>query len=294
MTLNKKQKAAALSVASNTILIILKIIAGFMSGSVSIISEAIHSSIDLIAALIAYISVSVSGKPADDNHPYGHGKIENVSGVLEGLLIFAAAIFIIKEAVERLIQPTTLQATYLGLGAMLFSALLNTYVAKYLYKTAKEEDSIALEADALHLKTDVYTSLGVAFGLLAIKLTGITILDPIIAILVALLIIKESWNLCRVAFNPLLDARLDKEEEEPIIQVLEHYKTCKNIEIKYFKTRKSGSRRFADFHLCLPPETTIREGDALAREIREELYKVSPNFQIHINMEMSLTYSEHI
>lgn len=289
MKLDKKQKAAALSIASNTILIVLKIMAGIISGSVSIISEAIHSGMDLIAALIAYFSVSVSGRPADNNHPYGHDKIENISGVLEGLLIFAAAIFIIKEALERLIHPTPLESTLVGLGVMLLSALLNTIVAKYLYKTAKEEDSIALEADALHLKTDVYTSLGVAAGLLTIRLTGINGLDPVIAILVALLIIKEAWNLCCVAFNPLLDARLDKEEEEPIIQILEQYKNSKNIEIKYFKTRKSGSRRFADFHLCLPPETTIREGDSIAREIREELYKVSPNFHIHINMEMNRT-----
>lgn len=289
MELSKKQKVAFLSVASNTTLIVLKTVAGVMSGSVSIISEAIHSSMDLLAAIIAYISVSISGKPADEDHPYGHGKIENISGVIEGGLIFVAAFLIIKEAVEKLLHPAPLEASYLGIGVMIFSAVMNTIVAYKLYKTAKEEDSVALEADALHLKTDVYTSLGVAGGLVLIKLTGIMILDPIVAILVALLIIKESWHLCRVAFSPLLDTRLSGAEEEPIIEVIRVYKTERSLEIKHFKTRKSGSRKFVDFHLCFSEDVTIGQGNELANELREEIYKVCPEAHIHINLEVTGT-----
>ncbi|MFZ5753799.1 MAG: cation diffusion facilitator family transporter [Bacillota bacterium] len=286
MSLSKKQKVAALSIASNITLIILKVIAGIMSGSVSIISEAIHSGMDLLASFIAYISVSISGKPADDSHPYGHGKIENISGVVEGVLIFIAAGLIIKEAVERILHPVPIDDTVLGMGVMLFSAVLNSFVAYRLYKIAKEEDSVALEADALHLKTDVYTSLGVAVGLLAIRLTGIQVLDPLIAILVALLIIKEAWHLCIVAFSPLLDSRLDKDEESPIQEVLENYGRDKSLQIKYFKTRKAGNQRFIDFHLCLSPDTTIKEGNELAREIKEKIYEVYADAHIHINLEV--------
>mgnify|MGYP000999233853 CR=1 FL=1 len=286
MVFTKKQKIAALSVISNTTLIILKTVVGILSGSVSIISEAIHSSMDLVAAIIAYISVSISEKPADERHPYGHGKIENISGVIEGLLIFLAAGLIIMAAVKKLFHPMPIEETLIGAAVMLFSAAVNTIVAHFLYKTAREEDSVALEADALHLKTDVYTSLGIAAGLLAIKVTGLYILDPLIAICVAMLIIKEAWYLCSVAFSPLLDARLNSEEEQPLKDVLEHLTKEKNFEIKYLKTRKSGSLKFADFHLLLTPETTIREGNIIAQTIRDELQRISPSFHVHINLEM--------
>jgi len=286
MTLSKKQKVAFLSVSSNTTLIILKTVAGVMSGSVSIISEAIHSSMDLLAAIIAYISVSISGKPADEGHPYGHGKVENISGVIEGALIFVAAFLIIKEAIEKILNPAPMEASYLGIGVMAFSALINTLVAYQLYKTAKEEDSVALEADALHLKTDVYTSLGVACGLILIKITGFMILDPIVAILVACLIIKESWHLCSVAFSPLLDTRLGEQEEAPILQVISVYQEERCLEIRHFKTRKSGSRKFVDFHMAFPEDLTISQGNQLADELREEIYKVCPEAHIHINLEV--------
>jgi len=293
MLTTKKQKAAALSILSNTGLIILKVIAGILSGSVSIISEAIHSGMDLIAAVIAYISVTISGKPADENHPYGHGKIENVSGVIEGLLIFAAAFLIIKEAIEKIVHPAELQLTGIGIGVMLFSALINTAVAKKLYRTAREEDSVALEADALHLKTDVYTSLGVAIGLAAIRFTGFVLIDPVIAIFVALLIVRESWNLISIAFSPLLDARLSTEEETPLRTALDQFEADNDLKIKFFKTRKSGSQRFADFHLSLSPQTTIQEGNSIALEIKNKLSKICPDIHVHVHLEPDEHTSEY-
>ncbi|HEX3007492.1 MAG TPA: cation diffusion facilitator family transporter, partial [Bacteroidales bacterium] len=172
--MNKKTKIARLSVASNTALIAMKVIAGIWSGSVSIISEAIHSLMDLIAAVIAYFSVKVSDNPPDEEHPYGHGKFENVSGVIEAFLILVAAIWIIYEAVHKIIKPTEVDSLGVGVGAvvMIVSGCINFLVSRQLYKVAKETESIALEADALHLKTDVYTSLGVGVGLFLMWLTG--------------------------------------------------------------------------------------------------------------------------
>src|SRR5665647_23190 len=189
----KKVSIARLSIVSNTLLIIIKLAVGLISGSVSIISEAIHSSMDLVAAIIAFLSVRVSDNPPDSRHPYGHGKIENISGVIEALLIFIASIWIIIEAVKKLFGgKIELESIGLGSLVMLISAIVNIIVSRRLYKVARATNSVALEADALHLKTDVYTSMGVAVGLGLIIITGINWLDPLIAMFVALFIIKEA------------------------------------------------------------------------------------------------------
>ena len=159
--MNAKVKIARLSIISNTLLIIMKLAAGILSGSVSIISEAIHSSMDLVAAIIAFFSVKVSDNPPDSRHPYGHGKIENISGVIEAILIFIAAIWIIVEAVKKLLgEKIELDSIAIGSAVMIVSAIVNIIVSRRLYKVARETNSVALEADALHLKTDVYTSAG--------------------------------------------------------------------------------------------------------------------------------------
>lgn len=195
---DRRVKVASLSIFSNTTLIIFKIAAGILSGSVSILSEAIHSGMDLIASLVAFFSVRQSSKPADKKHPYGHGKIENISGITEGLLIFIAAALIIKEALKKIFEPVEIEQAAVAIIVMFISAVINYAVSKKLYKVSQEEDSMALEADALHLKTDVYTSIGVGTGILLIKLTGLLILDSIVAVLVALLIIKEAWELTKM------------------------------------------------------------------------------------------------
>ncbi|MHB1167656.1 MAG: cation diffusion facilitator family transporter, partial [Carboxydocellales bacterium] len=150
-------------------------------GSVSVLSEAVHSGIDLVAALIAYFSVQKASEPADEEHPYGHGKIENVSGTIEAVLIFGAAVYIINESIHKLQVGGEVEGLGLGSVIMGISAIVNWIISSRLYKVAKETDSVALEADALHLRTDVYTSLGVLIGLVAIKITGLNILDPLFA-----------------------------------------------------------------------------------------------------------------
>ncbi|MBP2642113.1 MAG: Cobalt-zinc-cadmium resistance protein [Firmicutes bacterium] len=213
LNFDRRRKFALLSIFSNTLLIAFKVTAGILSGSVSIISEAIHSLMDLVASFVAFLSVSSSAKPADKNHPYGHGKIENISGIVEGVLIFIAAGMIITEAVKKIWAPSEIEHASIAIAVMTISAIINFLVSRKLYQVSKEEDSMALEADALHLKTDVYTSLGVGVGILLIKLTGFTVLDSIVAIMVALLIIKEAWVLCKNAFDYLIDVRLSDEEE---------------------------------------------------------------------------------
>lgn len=285
---DRKSKFALLSIFSNTLLIILKITAGILSGSVSIISEAIHSMMDLVASCVAFFSVRTSATPADKEHPYGHGKIENISGVAEGLLIFVAAGMIIYEAAKKMFNPVEIEHAFVAIAVMTASALVNLVVSRKLYQVSREEDSMALEADALHLKTDVYTSFGVGIGILLIKLTGLAILDSIVAILVALIIIKEAWELCICAVHNLIDVKLTDKEEQGIHKVIE------KVMIKYdgqlidyhkLKTRKSGNKRHVDFHITLEPDLTVKEAHdiigCLKKEMNEEF--INTRVSIHID-----------
>lgn len=290
---NRKTKVAFLSILSNSTLIIMKIIAGILSGSVSIISEAIHSSMDLLASFIAFYSVNVSSKPADKKHPYGHGKVENISGVIEGVLIFIAAFLIIKEAIHKLIKPTEILDFNVAIAVMTISAIANIIVSKILYKVAKEEDSVALEADALHLKTDVYTSAGVALGLLLIKLTGIAILDPIVALIVACLIIKEAWELCCHAFGPLIDSSISQEEEEKIQNAIREYEN-KVINYEKLRARRSGQYKLIDFTIVVSESLSLKEAHEISEEIEKQIEEIIHNTDvlIHIEPEQSQAISE--
>jgi cation diffusion facilitator family transporter len=282
--MNAKVSIARLSILSNSSLIIMKLVVGIISGSVSIISEAIHSSMDLIAAIIAFFSVRVSDNPPDSRHPYGHGKIENISGVIEAILIFIAAIWIIFEAVRKLLgEKIELDSIALGSIVMLVSAIVNTIVSRRLYKVARATNSVALEADALHLKTDVYTSLGVAVGLGLIMITGINWLDPVIAICVALFIIRESYYLLRKAYTPLLDTAWAEDE----IEKLEI--TLAGLEVSYhdLRTRVAGNYRFIDLHIEIPEDVSVGSAHQYCDKIENELTDNYKNLTVTIHVEPS-------
>jgi cation diffusion facilitator family transporter len=260
----------------------MKFVVGFLSGSVSIISEAIHSMMDLLAAIIAFFSVKVSDNPPDSKHPYGHGKIENISGVIEALLIFVAAALIITEAIKKLAgKPYELELAWIGSVVMLISACVNAFVSHKLYKTAKKTNSIALEADALHLKTDVYTSIGVAVGLGIIFLTGIKWLDPVIAIGVAFLIIYESFSLLKKAFSPLLDTAWDEKD----IKELEDKLNQMNVNYHELRTRTAGNYRFVDLHIVIPEEESVGDAHKYCDQIEEELSKCFENLSVTTHVE---------
>lgn len=282
--MNAKVSIARLSIVSNTLLILMKLAAGILSGSVSIISEAIHSSMDLLAAIIAFFSVRVSDYPPDSRHPYGHGKIENISGVIESLLIFIAAVWIIVEAVRKLLgEKIELDSIALGSLVMLVSALVNIIVSGRLYKVARATNSVALEADALHLKTDVYTSLGVAAGLGLIMITKINWLDPAIAILVALFIIREAYLLMTKAFTPLLDTAWSTTEIEELETKLN------GLEVSYhdLRTRVAGNYRFIDIHIQIPEDVSVGKAHKYCDKIENELMKIYENLTVTIHVEPS-------
>ncbi|MDP4290545.1 MAG: cation diffusion facilitator family transporter [Bacteroidota bacterium] len=276
-----KTSAASISIMSNCSLIIMKFIAGILSGSVSIISEAIHSLMDLLAALIAFFAVRISDNPADEEHPYGHGKFENVSGVIEAMLIFIAAVWIIYKAILKLFNGEPLDNTGIGIIVMSVSAISNFFVSRHLYRVAKKTESIALEADALHLKTDVYTSAGVAVGLILIYLTGIRIIDPIAAILVAMLILKESYDLLNRAYKPLLDTAISSRE----LKIVEKCIRESNYAFHDLKSRQSGKQRFIEFHLEMPGDVPLKEVHQKCDEIEELIKSRISDISINIHVE---------
>ena len=282
--MNKKVRVARLSILSNSVLILLKVIVGLLSGSVSIISEAIHSFMDLLASVVAFFSVRISDAPADERHPYGHGKFENISGVVEALLIFIAAFWIIYEAVKKFLEPAEVENIGLGFVVMLVSAIVNFFVSRKLYLVARETDSIALEADALHLKTDVYTSVGVAVGLMMMWITGIHQIDPIIAIFVALLILKESYELFSKAYAPLLDLALPGKDLKRISAIIQNRCTG-DMSFHNLRTRKAGNYKYIDFHLNLDPEKTVREAHEICDLIEGDIKKMFENTEVTIHVE---------
>jgi cation diffusion facilitator family transporter len=239
---------------------------------------------DLVAAIIAFLSVRISDNPPDTRHPYGHGKVENISGVIEAFLIFVAAIWIIFEAVKKLLgEPIVLDSIALGSVVMLISALVNTFVSRRLYKVARMTKSVALEADALHLKTDIYTSLGVAIGRGIIILTGITWFDPAIAILVALFIIREAYYLMSKAFTPLLDTAWSDEE----IKVLEQKLHSLDVSYHDLKTRVAGNYRFIDIHIQISEDVSVGKAHKYCDTIENMLTSVYENLTVNIHVEPS-------
>jgi cation diffusion facilitator family transporter len=280
-----KNRAATLSVVSNSLLIIMKLVVGIAMQSVSVISEAVHSAIDLVAAIIAWFAVRESGKPADEEHHYGHGKIENVAGTIEAVLIFFAAIYIIWEAVHKLIGgDVKLEQLGMGSAVMAFSAVVNYLVSRHLLSVAVKTDSVALEADAMHLRTDVYTSVGVLGGLVAIKLTGITILDPIVAIVVAIMIIRAAWELTRNSFFHILDVKLPQDEEAIIHEVMGRYRG-RIMEYHKLRTRKSGHVRYIDMHIVVPKLMPVQDGHKLSHTIADEIKASLPYSHILVHIE---------
>lgn len=282
--MNRKVRAARFSVGSNALLVVGKLGVGITIGSVSVISEAIHSGIDLLAALIALASVRVSSRPADEEHRYGHGKVENLSALVEGALIIVAAGWIIYEALRKLSIGHAAPAVGAGLLVMGASAMLNWFVSGMLFRVAKSEESAALEADAMHLRTDVWTSVGVFGGLLAVRFTGLPWLDPAVALLVAAMIIRAGWQLCVQAFNPLLDRRLSEAEEDEIIALIGQ-SSDEFVDYHDLRTRQAGSERHVDFHLVVHGHRSLEEVHRVCDQIEREICQRFPTAQVLIHPE---------
>lgn len=292
MLVISKKRVAWLSVASNTILTAGKLAAGFLTGSVSILSEAAHSAIDLIAAGIATFSVHVSDRPADRDHPYGHEKVENISGVIEGVLIFGAAAWIIYESVDKLIHGVHLQFLGSGIVVMAVSAVLNIVVATLLRRTAIQERSVALEADAAHLYTDVYTSAGVMVGLAIITVGSrlfsleLSWLDPVIAMGVATLILSTAYRITRKSFLPLMDVAASRDELKCINEQMDLFRR-RGVDFHKLRTRRAGGSLHVDLHMGCRPGVTLEHGHQVSHELKAKIEECLPGSKVLIHVEPS-------
>lgn len=281
MSASRKVRAASLSVGSNTLLVIVKLVAGLLTGSISIISEAIHSANDLVAAIIAWFAVRISDRPPDKDHPYGHGKAEGISGWIEAGLIIVAAGAIIIEAVKRLVHGSQVELIGVGAAVMAGSAVLNIIVSRYLFTVAKEEESLALEADAQHLATDVYTSAGVAAGLFLVWLTDWHVLDPIVAILVALFIIRVGWQLTRRATGHLMDQQISLGEQRQVEAALNRDERV--VSWHDLRTRMSGARREIDVHIVVRRDSSLIEAHEIADDMERRIAALFPSANVVIH-----------
>ena len=282
----KKKLTAGLSITSNVILSVLKIITGVISGSLSIISEAIHSLTDLFASVLTLFSVMKSSLPADSDHPYGHGKYEDMAGFIEGSLIILASVFIIIEASKKIILGIHINTENdICIAVMFIAVLFNIIISSLLFKVAKETNSISLYADGEHLRTDVYSSMGVMIGLILIKITGHTVLDPIIAILVAGIIFRAGYTILKKAGSNLLDHSLPEESINDIRKVIDNYSSDIILKLKSIKARQVGPTMDIDIILQFPNDTTICECHKVCDGIEKQICLIYPNCSISIHSE---------
>lgn len=275
-----------ISIVSNSLLILLKITAGVVSGSIGIISEAIHSGSDLLASLITFFSVSESTKPADSDHQFGHGKYEDFASLLEGLLIILAAFYIVFEAIKKIIFSLEIEVdANIGLTVMFISIVANFFVSKFLFAVADRTSSTALYADGEHLRTDIYSSLAVFIGLILIKVTGIHIFDPLIAIMVAIIIFVAGYKIFEESRQSLLDASLSESDNSKIKEVIAKNIGDGIISLKSLRTRKAGLKKNIEIVLIAKKTMEISTSHMLCDKIEDEIEECLQNTDINIHLE---------
>lgn len=284
MTHSSLTRFAWLSIATALLTIGLKLVAYLLTGSVGLLSDALESLVNLVAAIIMLVMLTISTRPPDEEHAYGHSKAEYFASSAEGGLILVAAISIIVTAGERLLNPQSLEQIGLGLAVSVVASLINLAAAQILLRAGQRYNSISLEADARHLMTDVWTSVGVLTGIGAVILTGWERLDPIIALLVAANIIWAGISLVKRSALGLMDTALPSGEQETIRQILERYRQ-QGVEFHALRTRSAATRRFVSLHVLVPGTWTVRRGHNLLERIEADLCSQFQNVTVFTHLE---------
>ena len=287
----RKTRAAAVSIASNSILIVLKLIAGAITGSIAILTEAVHSAIDLMASIVAFVSVRKADEPADADHPYGHAKVENLAAAIEGMLILVGAGIIIYESVRRLTEEIEVTSLGFGIAVMAFSGVANLGVSTYLYRQARLTESPALEGDAAHLRTDAATSFGVLIALVLVELTGVEQIDPAAALVVAGAIIFAGVRIMARSSRVLVDETLPQDELEAIRSAISEHAPDEVAGFHKLRARRAGSRRHIDLHVQFRSGTTLERAHELSHLLQGEIRRSvrGADVLIHLEPEESLS-----
>ena len=276
--------AAKLALAVVIGLIVLKVVAAVITGSISISAQAADSFLDLFAITVVFFAVRMASVPADEEHPFGHGKVEGIAATVQAVLIFTAGGLIIYSAVRRIISGATLELTEAGMGVMLVSIIASVFLSRHLLKVSRATGSLALEASARNIAADVYSAAGVLVALVAIRFTGFSIIDPIVALAVALFILRAAYDVMRKSFGELVDVRLPQAEEEVITSCLKEH-IGQLVGFHAVRTRKAGSQRFVDLHLMLPKHASVEEAHQMCDHLELDIKGRLPNSSVTIHVE---------
>ncbi len=287
-----KTRAAGLSIASNAALIALKLAAGAITGSIAILTEAVHSLIDLVASVIAFVSVRKADEPADAEHPYGHEKVESLAATIEGMLILVGAAIIVYEATHRLVVGSSVESLGIGIAVMGVSTIANLGVSAVLFRQAKAHESPALEGDAAHLRTDALTSAGVLVGLLAVEVTGNDAFDSITALVVAVAIVAAGIRIIRRSSGVLIDEALPDAEMERVEAAIAGARTPEVAGYHKLRGRRAGSRRHVDLHVQYRSGTSLELAHELAHRMRDSIEAEVPNCEVLIHVEPETSFRE--
>jgi cation diffusion facilitator family transporter len=287
-----KSDAAALSIASNSVLIAIKLAAGAITGSIAIVTEAIHSLIDLVASVVAFVSVRKADEPADADHPYGHEKVESLAAAIEGMLILVGAGVIVFEATHRLVVGSSVDLLGIGIAVMGFSVLANLAVSTVLSRQARAHESPALEGDAAHLRTDALTSAGVLVGLAIVELTGIVAFDSITAIVVAGAIVLAGVRILRRSSGVLIDEALPDAEMDRIETAIAAARTEEVAGYHKLRARRAGRHRHIDLHVQYRSGTSLERAHELAHAMRASIETDIPGAEVLIHAEPETSFHD--
>ncbi len=265
-------------------LIALKVAVAWVTGSISVLAQAADSLLDLFAGIITFSAVRIASKPADEEHPYGHGKVEDIVGAVQGILILGAGGLIIYSSIRRIIEGTSIQLTEAGMGVMLVSIVISIFLSRHLLKVSQATDSIALEANARNIAADVYSALAVLVGLLVVRFIKLNIIDPIIGIGVALYILKTAYDVLFKSSSGLVDVRLPSAQEAVIKDCLKEHEN-QVVGFHELRTRRAGSQRYIDLHLVMAKDISLEQVHEVCDRIELEIQNKLPKTNITIHVE---------
>ena len=293
--MDKRTRIVLFSACYNAFLLAAKLVSGLVTGSVGVLSEAVNSATDLVASLVALFAVRRSAAPPDESHNYGHGRFENLAGVFEGIVLVGVGAYVVYRAFDGILYGVEIGFLGLGVGVMLFSAVANFFVSRWLIRKSRENDSRAIEAEGYNLRSDVWAEGGVAVGLVAAWATGWTVLDPVIALCMGGLILFTAFRLISGSTRVLLDESLPEGELEVIERAIESEVENEHAVRGFHKlrARKSGPQRHVDFHLQLRAETTLGEAHKISDGLEERIRLSLPNTDVLIHLEDDRSLKDH-
>ena len=288
MALEQRKRQGILAVnmglAANIILAALKTSIGIVGRSPALLADGINSTSDVVYGIVVGVFIRLAGKPPDEEHPFGYGKAEDIAAVTQAVLIFTAGGLIIYSAVRRIISGATIELTEAGIGVMLVSIIVSIFLSRHLLKVSRATGSIALEANARNIAADVYSASGVLVGLVVIRFTQLSILDPIIALVVALFVLKAGYEVMRKSFGGLVDVRLPREEEQQVrSSIMEH--GCQLAGFHNLRTRKAGYQRYVELHLVMPRNASVEDSHQMCDNLEQDIKSRLPHTSITIHVE---------